>query len=372
MPLSFEIFNYDPVIQKYMKICAWVLMALFLCKIVTQKQFTVFLGYENSAYYYLCVLLFSSLINGVAYGVLCFLALIVYLLYIEQILARPNSEQIIINSLQLSLISLSLINFMMLLIGMGYVYSDGYSRFMGITGHPSQTSQIASLSLIMLFYSKWKSELKLILSLICGMIVVSAGGKTIIFALTSSIVIVTFFETAAIRKYLRCMIILGIIAPYLLVKTIYLFEPYILKIVFLARSGNYQELMTLSGRVPLWEKIFSYLNSYWLTGVGFGGSKKSLPLLYQTAWGWVTDSAHNVYLHTFYEGGVISLAFLIILIWKTITMSNDKLYLAMLTFLLSISIVSSAYTGPGLSILMVILLTTWKLSYTSLRRNTTT
>jgi len=80
-----------------------------------------------------------------------------------------------------------------------------------------------------------------------------------------------------------------------------------------------------------------------------------LPMLYEAGWGWTTDSAHNAYLHVFLEMGIVGMLALIYFLVSLVWHLKNKDHVCMLLFISILSIMSSTYAGPGVSILMFLL-----------------
>lgn len=78
-----------------------------------------------------------------------------------------------------------------------------------------------------------------------------------------------------------------------------------------SRQGDGRDLTTLTGRLPLWERLFhAWLESPWM-GYGLGGSRRLIEDVYITRWGQTFQSAHNAWLESLLNVGFIGTALLL-------------------------------------------------------------
>nr|WP_158651727.1 O-antigen ligase family protein [Marinobacterium profundum] len=335
---------------------SWLTMLIGLIILLCFKDFKATIASSRCSYKMLFFLSVSSILAGSTYGFLSSLVLILFAFYLDQAERYYKHEGIVNNSVITAFVIITSISFILSLAGQSYIISDGYMRLAGIVGHPSQSSQIATIALILVFFSEIKPYFKILILAICLYVIIESGGRTISIAMMASLIMTSLMTKYGLRYFLKSLIAVGVLAPFLLIFIMPLIESQLSDFLFISRSGDLRELYTLSGRIPLWEALIDYVGSNLLLGIGYGESKNLLPLLYETKWGWSTDSAHNVYLHVLYESGLFGLLVLISYLIRIVNYVDSKPQFAILLFMLTVSIMSSSFAGPGVSTLMLILL----------------
>jgi O-antigen ligase len=356
-PLSLTNFGLDEKIQVIVKSFFWSLIFFALIYRVTSKEFKLYLTVKNPYYVLLVYIILNSILLNIAYGVLTSIVLFVFAVYIDQFKdnSRIKSNLRIMNSFLYSFLLLTAINYAFAILELGYLYNEGYQRLAGIVGQPSQSSQIASVTLLLLIFSRFHLSIKIILSLMTLYVIYKSGGRTIILSLIISLLSWKFLSLKMLKLSIFLTIILGVLFPFITTYYIDEFQALFIELSGFSRSGEESEVITLSGRVPLWRALIESLSDQWLVGSGYSSSKEILPTLYETSWGWKTDSAHNAYLHIFLETGIVGLLAILYLYFSLIFHLKNKELISLLFLLAIISVMSSTFAGPGISVLMFLL-----------------
>jgi len=357
-PLSLGSIGAGDSIQVLIKSFFWLITIGALILTTAKNNALLYINSRNPIYTYLVVLLLSSVFSLVAYGFLVSGVLIVFTIYSAQIYLRDlrSNKSSLFNSVLFAFLFLTLINCILGLLGLTYIVSEGYQRLSGVVGQASQASQIAAVTLLLVIFSNLKKLIKLTLAVICFYVLFEAGGRTIILGLAISLIFWANLDLKKIKKVTVVLILFGASFPFITTAVI---DDNIALLMqgmeSFARTGNIAEIYTLSGRVPLWNAVTTGLLDNWLFGIGYGASKDILPLVYETRWGWSTDSAHNAYLHVFFESGVIGFLGVVYLLISLVRLSADKNHVCVLLFISILSVMSSTFAGPGVSILMFLL-----------------
>jgi O-antigen ligase len=354
-PLSFESYGFEGDSQVILKAGVWLLFGILLVIKVFGGELKIHLSSIKYYQVFLLVLLVSSLISGVAYGVVVVLVLLLFSIYLGEItVASVQSKNQLMWVVVAAFSSLTVINFLFLLSGFDGVSERDDGRFFGLVGQPSQASQLAAITLMLIVFCRLSLVLKFLMILVSCCILYYSGGRTVFLAMLISLILYKFISIHQMKAVSIGLIFFGVSLPFIMVISLYLLESNIDAMFFLSRSGDERELYTLSGRVPLWEAIILALPDNIFFGIGFGGSRDELPMLYQSEGGWFTDSAHNAYLHILFEAGVVGLIFLIGVLFYVIRTTVDKSIMALLIFLLIVGCMSSSFLGPGVSILTLL------------------
>ncbi len=357
-PLSLNIFGFPDGVQITIKASLWLITFVVLVFSTIRQNLILKITRFIPTYYFLFVLFISSIYSLVVYGILVSSVLIVFTIYTAVIYRQDyvRGENVLLNSVLLSFTLLSIINFIFAIFGAGYFFSEGYQRLIGVVGQSSQASQIAAVTLILIIFSNWNVFLKIIISSVSLYVIAEAGGRTIVLALIISLMCWVFVDVKKMKIIAISFMATGIIFPYLAIIFSDVIQIVAMELGWVARTGDVIELYTLSGRVPLWEALIEFLSEHWVFGVGYGNSKDILPTLYKTKWGWDTDSAHNAYLHVFLEAGIFGFIALIYFLSSLIRNATSSDQISLILFLSILSIMSSVYAGPGVSILMFLLI----------------
>lgn len=75
-----------------------------------------------------------------------------------------------------------------------------------------------------------------------------------------------------------------------------------------ARTGQFSEVTTLTGRTDIWNATWTAFLKQPLLGYGFGATKVLLPEVYRGYWGFTVTQAHNFVLQTVVTTGLVGLA----------------------------------------------------------------
>lgn len=115
-----------------------------------------------------------------------------------------------------------------------------------------------------------------------------------------------------------------------------------------SRSGNIDEITTLTGRISIWQTALELIAQKPYFGYGFGSAQWLLENNYSTQFGWTTGSAHNSFLHMALEMGLILTAlFHIHIVLLLIRSLREKNFfnLGIILVLIIIGALEKSYSG---------------------------
>lgn len=84
----------------------------------------------------------------------------------------------------------------------------------------------------------------------------------------------------------------------------------------LARSGEAQEVVTLTGRTNIWGLAVSYGSESVIVGHGYGAARVGFMDRYESRWGWKPSHTHNMFLEAYVTMGLLGLLPLVWLVLR--------------------------------------------------------
>lgn len=82
----------------------------------------------------------------------------------------------------------------------------------------------------------------------------------------------------------------------------------------LTRSGNTEEISTLTGRTSIWKYAWHKVTVSPIIGHGYAATREFMPREYFTVYGWTTNTVHNTVLQSLVTTGIVGTSMLLI-IW---------------------------------------------------------
>ncbi len=182
-------------------------------------------------------------------------------------------------------------------------YLQGKYRFAGITYGAHSIARISLFLLIaalsLLQIGKISKIRFLFIFLFSLLFIVLADSRQVYIAMLAVMVIYILFRTHKSRIVNYVVLFSSII---MLIACFLYFVP---NMESLSRTGNLDEIMSLTGRINIWQTCTELINKNPYFGYGFGSAQTIIPNNYFTQFGWTTGSAHNSFLHMALEMGLI-------------------------------------------------------------------
>lgn len=85
-------------------------------------------------------------------------------------------------------------------------------------------------------------------------------------------------------------------------------------LLHLSRSGNVEELITLTSRTDIWQFVLEKVRESPLIGHGYASSRVLISSGFASKWGWTTGSSHNMLLQNLLTTGIIGTIFVLFLL----------------------------------------------------------
>jgi O-antigen ligase len=119
-----------------------------------------------------------------------------------------------------------------------------------------------------------------------------------------------------------------------------------------SRSGRLEEMLSLTGRTEIWAASLDLAAQSPWWGHGFATSRELLPQFWQTAHGWTTTSAHNLWLQAALGGGLVGVGLLVAgqLAWLRDALRRPRPAAdAVVVFVLVLGLLEASATGPSIN-----------------------
>jgi len=209
----------------------------------------------------------------------------------------------------------------------GQFYSFGVMRLIGLAGTPNEAAQMAGLCLVGILAFHLSGYRRRVGPLVRGWMMLSAvAALAVIFlaqtrgALAGTVIAVIALILQRYRLARASVLAVAVIA--VLGAIAFTVSPDPAKFVAerasgVSRSGSADEIWNLAGRAPLWSVVIDQIGNRPITGFGYGAGAKVIAENYATRWGEVTGSAHNAFLQTTLDLGLVGGAlFVAIFVWS--------------------------------------------------------
>lgn len=273
------------------------------------------------------------------------------------------TERQILYSLLIGILIMLILSLLMYGMGWGMTIQAGAleQRLGGLAGSPNTLGRTASLALLVIsvlvfryqlpIYS-WYILASISLALTCLLL---SDSRT---ALVSISIAIGFY-------FLRKRLILGMIAIGIICITglllINIDIPWRHLGKSLARTGQFNEVITLTGRTEIWYATWKAFIEQPMLGYGFGATKVLLPEVYRGYWGFTVTQAHNFMLQTAVTTGIVGLLFALMTLVRlgiAYVKSPKPFPILVLGYLLIYGLTEPGPVGPAPNILTLF----WALS----------
>jgi O-antigen ligase len=204
---------------------------------------------------------------------------------------------------------------------LGRSYRRGNQMWVGVTGHKNQLGMLcAYLGLILVWrcLKKWPKPdlIDLLLLLMAGYLLAGSGSltSTVLVLFGVGLLIIQFRTRIEPRKLSR-VIVYGLIALFLMQALAVVFLNQSLTESFLSFAGRDS---TFTGRVPLWRELIKMIGLNPVLGFGYTSfwiSDQVVELWRRVDW--TPTTAHNGYLDTLMDLGIVGLAVLLLLLIRS-------------------------------------------------------
>jgi exopolysaccharide production protein ExoQ len=206
---------------------------------------------------------------------------------------------------------------------LGRAYTlQGTQMWVGVTGHKNQLGMLCAITGIVLVWrnlTKWPKVDWLDTGLLALAVYLLLGSRSstsaIVFLLGNFLLVLQFRMKGDVRKLNRAIII-GLILLLIFQGVVIFFLDQSLMPAFFSAAGRDS---SLTGRVPLWQKLIAMGGRAPLLGCGFTCFWLDIDRvaeIWKTV-GWAATSAHNGYLEIFLDLGIVGLIILFFLLAQT-------------------------------------------------------
>ena len=192
-----------------------------------------------------------------------------------------------------------------------------FPAWRGLAPHKNLLGQMMLFAVLVWLFeirtSKFKSKIIAIIFLGLSLIVFLGARSTTCFLVAAFIFMLMFLKNlgkligpAGVDKFFFGVIVLGSLT---LIISIFLLAPDWIASLF----NMFGKDMTFTGRIDLWERIFTISRQHFLQGCGFGGfwvmDSPNLNAIFQE-FVWLPNTSHNGYLDLLNETGLVGLIIL--------------------------------------------------------------
>lgn len=193
-----------------------------------------------------------------------------------------------------------------------------FPAWRGLAPHKNLLGQMMLFAVLVWLFeirtSKFKSKIIAIIFLGLSLIVFLGARSTTCFLVAAFIFMLMFLKNlgkligpAGVDKFFFGVIVLGSLT---LIISIFLLAPDWIASLF----NMFGKDMTFTGRIDLWERIFTISRQHFLQGCGFGGfwvmDSPNLNAIFQE-FVWLPNTSHNGYLDLLNETGLVGLIILV-------------------------------------------------------------
>lgn len=252
-----------------------------------------------------------------------------------------------------SIIILSILAYVIEING-AVVHLQGVDRLSGITFGPHALGRIVVLAILLRYYLHYRGvrstfSTVLCLALVYGFVLYLTDSRQAFIVIIPSLFavwILTGNSKLKTKKLTAFTLLILMVIPFLNVGGLVGDN-----VQFLNRSAS-DDITTLTGRTYIWAKSIELIGSSPFIGYGLHGGGLVLTENYATdTSGWTTESAHNVFLQTALDIGLIGVSLLALVFISAIRsafVSRNSLALSLVVFVMILGIVERSIAGaPG-------------------------
>ena len=182
------------------------------------------------------------------------------------------------------------------------------SRIVGITGHANAIGGIGAFGILIarIFWSVMDSRgawLHVAAVACCLAALLLSQSRTPIGGL---LVVLGCYQLMYFRKGTRPMVVLGVLTSVAFGLIILFTYDAETTISLLTRSGDLQEILTVTGRTAIWGAVLDLWSESPILGWGYGSSTYIIPKI-SASIGFVVAQSHNLIIQVMLSGGVVAL-----------------------------------------------------------------
>tara|TARA_B100000900_G_scaffold315140_1_gene274003 strand:- start:9759 stop:10955 length:1197 start_codon:yes stop_codon:yes gene_type:complete len=236
-------------------------------------------------------------------------------------------------------------------------YLQGKYRFAGITYGAHSIARISLFLLIaalsMLKMGKITKIRFISIFLLSLLFVVLADSRQVYIAMLVVMAIYILFRTnkARIANYFI------LFSSFTILVACFLY--FVPNMESLSRTGNLDEILSLTGRINVWQTCIELINQNPYFGYGFGSAQTIIPNNYFTQFGWTTGSAHNSFIHMALEMGlIIAISFHLYIVFLIIKNFREKNFfnVSILLTLVFLGLLEKSFSGNADFLFLFLLL----------------
>lgn len=227
-------------------------------------------------------------------------------------------------------------------------------RLGGIFGNANQVGSIAALALLLSFVVWFQKPnraggLLLLLALpACAACLLMSQSRTSMFGAAAGVFVVV------LRRH-----------PWLLLPTVPLGvtlaaialaypEAIDFLIGLVARGGNVAQVTNFTGRTEIWQFVTSEIAKAPVLGHGFASTRELFLKGHVFAWGWTTNSAHNLWLQAWVTTGAVGLGLVLanqLASLKALVLQPMAVRDGLLAYFIATGLLEAGPVGPTVSVL---------------------
>jgi exopolysaccharide production protein ExoQ len=231
-------------------------------------------------------------------------------------------------------------------------------RMCGLAGQATNLGVVCAMYIGAVFLLWWSGHCRVFWAIVYG----SLGGATLLASNCRTMIIGVVLGIAAVvlsrSKWLYSM---GALAAVIMVALSVIFPSWVDVITSkMSRSGEASEVYTLTGRLEIWDFVWTKIMESPFLGWGYNSSKVILASYFGFENGLMVDSAHNMYLQSLLSVGLLGTLPLVVLLgyltFKCLAKPSPTLaYFLTLVLIGSVSDTGAVGTTPTVLTLLFIL-----------------
>lgn len=222
------------------------------------------------------------------------------------------------------------------------------TRFTGMSASANGLGRMIAILIILIVVMYFNNKISMksfifLLAFSLFFILLTWSRSAIVLSLVSCVCV---YYLKNLKYYFNFILILLSLFLFLSITSAY----FIVDILSLfSRTGNVEEILTLTGRTDIWFAVMDAFFEKPLLGWGYGVSKFELPGLFESEWGWVTGSAHNLFLQSLFSNGLLGFVAFFLFLLRGLYLSyirKDLFFLAINIYVLLSGLTEASAFGP--------------------------
>jgi O-antigen ligase len=199
-------------------------------------------------------------------------------------------------------------------------------RFKGLSVHSNSLGRIAAFGFVIALIAYKRgyvtiSQLSIITALSLLAIYLSNSRTSLLVVVYS--ILVYYYINIYERKKMNAIPQLFVITIFVILAMLFFF---IDNIAIFTRSGDANEIFTLTGRTFLWQHLFQEANAHMIFGAGHAATHIIIQDTF-IGYNWTTSHAHNMFIQVYFCYGIVGLIVLMYINFKVLTLSTIQFIL---------------------------------------------